>query len=138
MRLIATAVVCVLAAFGAAFLIGRAANHQGSATAATAPARTSSSTTTTATTTSTTHTPDKALAAQFQPGLRGLRRKPTVHHRKHVVAAPATVPTPAAPVTTQSYTAPATTYTAPAYTPAPRTTAKPTHKSGGSGTTTIG
>ena len=90
MRLIATAVACVLAAFGAAFLIGRAANHQGSATAATTAAHTSSSTPTTvaAATTSTPHA-DKALAAQFKPGLRGLRHKPKVHHRKPHVAAPA-------------------------------------------------
>ena len=69
-RVVGTAVVCVLAAFGAAFLIARAAGHQGTATAATstlgrppAPAT------------------DAALAAQFVPGLTALRAPTHVHRR---------------------------------------------------------
>ena len=39
-RLAGTAIICILAAFGAAFLVARAVNHDTSARAATPPAKT--------------------------------------------------------------------------------------------------
>ncbi len=145
MRLIATAVVCVLAAFGAAFLLGRAANdHQGSATAATVT--TVRAATRVSTPVTRTH-PDRALAAQFEPGLRGLRHRRRVRPRRvhprrvHHVAPVAPLPAavvPSAPTTT-SYATPAPTPApAPTPSPAPTHTSPTHHRSGGSGTTTIG
>ena len=140
MRLIATAVACVLATFGAAFLIGRTANdHQGSATAATVT--TARAATRVSTPVAATH-PNRALAAQFEPGLRGLRHRRQIHHRRVHHVAPAAPPpaavVPSAPTTT-SYATPAPTPApAPTPSPAPTHTSPAHHRSGGSGTTTIG
>ncbi len=143
MRLIATAVVCVLAAFGAAFLIGRAANdHQGSATAATVTSLRPA----THVSTPVTHThPDRALAAQFEPGLRALRHRRPVQprhvHPRHVHPVTPAAPLPAAVVpaapSTTSYAIPAPA-PSPSPAPAPAPTSPSHHRSGGSGTTTIG
>lgn len=151
-RLVGTAAVCVLAAFGAAFLLARAIDHQSTARADSSPPRLTATDTTTT---------DTRLADQFAPGLVALKRAPRhhraashPHHPKPAVAHPA-VTSASAPVshpttTTPAYTAP--TYTAPAYSPPPSTSSgsSPTtssggssgggthHKSSGSGTTTIG
>lgn len=149
MRTISAAVACVVLAFGAAFLVTRAVDHGGSASAATRtrlPALPAA------------QVPvgnDPALAAQFTPQRVALRKppaKPKPRPKPHPASsagqaapsAPAPAPTtPAAP----TYTAPA--YTAPAYTAPPVTYSPPaastTHHStghsssgSGSGTTIIG
>jgi uncharacterized membrane protein YgcG len=139
-RVITTGVVCVVAAFGAAFLVGRAINHPGaSASAATTP--------TVALKPATVSRNAKFnanLAPQFTPESIRLRR--IVHHKRKVVhhaapassgsgAGPQATPTPTytAPQTTPTYTAPQT-YTAPTYTPP--AASPPSSGSSGSGSTT--
>jgi DNA polymerase III subunit gamma/tau len=147
--LAATAVVCVVAAFGAAFLLTRAVDHP-----APAHAGTISHQVATPTTPKTKPTPPNAeLRSEFTPVNFTLRRKP--HHRRPKLAPrpsvpqytpPATstqaAPAPApAPSPAPTYTAPA--YTAPQYTPpaSSGSSGGTTHKKSsgsGSGTTTIG
>jgi hypothetical protein len=135
-----TAIICILAAFGAAFLVARAVSHQRPAHAATPPP----SATRVA---DTTHAPPKVnaeLRSQFSP-IKGSPLKPKPKPKpKHKKPKPPVNVTPSAPSTTTPTTPSYTpTYTAPSYTPpAPTHSAPPRHKksggSGGSGTTTIG
>jgi hypothetical protein len=143
MRLVGTALICVLAAFGAAFLVGRALNPQSRAGAAT-----TSSTATVAAVPSAPRAPtvtNAALASQFTPGSSFLRK---VHHRKRVVhrtpaatpavVGPATQTAPVAPVSP----APPVTYAPVTPAPAPASSSSGSSKKkssgGGSGTTIIG
>ncbi len=147
-RLAGTAIICIVAAFGAAFLVARAVDHGTPARAATPPART---TPVAAVTTHPTvaHKVNMELVSQFSPLKASLKPRPKPHrkHRKPTPKAPAATPTQAAPTTTVT---PQPTYTAPVYS-APPPSSAPTqsssgsthHKksggsSGGSGTTTIG
>lgn len=137
----------MLAAFGAAFLVARAVNHETPARAATPLPKTTRAADTTGVT-APKHNVNAELVSQFAP-IAGSKLKPRPKpHRKHKASKPAVSVTPAAsnPVTTtQTYTAPPQTYTSPTptYTP-PAPTHTATHKkksggsSGGSGTTTIG
>ena len=143
-RLAGTAITCILAAFGAAFLVARAVNHQTPARAATAPthvARAAAAVTTNA------PKVNVELVSQFSP-IKGSKLKPRPKPKpKHREAKPKPQVSvaPAAPSTTTTAT-PTPTYTAPVYSPPPPPA--PTHSSsgathhkkssGGSGTTTIG
>jgi hypothetical protein len=143
-RLAGTAIICILAAFGAAFLVARAVDHQTPARAATPPSQT---TRVAATTTDPTpaHKVNVELVSQFTPVKASLKPRPKPH-RKHKKPKPKPTPTvsvtPVAP-STATVPTPAPTYT-PVYTPPASTThsSPPHHKksggSGGSGTTTIG
>jgi hypothetical protein len=140
-RVVGTAAGCVLAAFGAAFLIARATAHQGTATAATSTLSKPPVTTT-----------DAALAAQFVPGLTALRqpaherRHAAIHRvRHHNSSQPATpTVTNSSPSTTTATQAQQTTTTvsSPPASPPPTFTqpASPTSGSSGtgSGTTSVG
>jgi hypothetical protein len=137
-----TAIICILAAFGAAFLVARAVSHETPARAATPPART----TRVAATVTTPPKVNLELQSQFSP-IKGsklkARPKPKPKHKK-AKPKPQVSVAPAATTSTTSV-APTPTYTAPTYTPPPPPTqsAPPHHKktggsSGGSGTTTIG
>ena len=145
-RLAGTAIICILAAFGAAFLVARAVNHQTPARAATPP-------TTTRVADTTTHTTPKVnaeLRSQFsaiKSSKLKPKPKPKPKHHKAKPKPPVNVtPAPSTTSSTPTYTAP--TYTAPSYTPLATPTPTPSssgsthHKksggSGGSGTTTIG
>jgi hypothetical protein len=142
-RLAGTAIICILAAFGAAFLVARAVDHQTPARAATPPGQTTRVAATTANP-SPTHKVNVELVSQFTPVKASLKPRPKPH-RKHKKPKP----TPTASVTpvspsTATVPTPAPTYT-PVYTPptsAPTHSSPPHHKksggSGGSGTTTIG
>jgi hypothetical protein len=146
MRLVGTTVVCVVAAFGAAFVVARAIDHQ-------SPARTGSTTTdrtTGAAVAAVPRTVNRELVAQFTPASATAKPKPKPKpkpRKRHVVHHPALAPSAASTVTT----APAVpTETTPTYTPvqpAPPassgggsgSSSSGHHKSsGGSGTTTIG
>jgi hypothetical protein len=145
-RLAGTAIICVVAAFGAAFLVARAVNHQTPARAATPPATQASVVIPRATGS------NAELRSQFTPMMTGLKPRPrphrhrAVHHSAPAPAAP-TAPTQSTPqTTTQQYTTPQP--TSPQYAPAPVAPTQPStsgsgtthhHQSGGgSGTTTIG
>jgi len=148
-RLAGTAIICILAAFGAAFLVARAVNHEAPARAATPPRTTNVADTTARVAPS--HKVNVELISQFAP-IKGPklkpRPKPKPKHKKHKPKPVVSYSPPASTATTPTYTTPAPTYTAPSYTP-PATSA-PTHtssgtthhkksgSSGGSGTTTIG
>jgi hypothetical protein len=146
-RLAGTAIICILAAFGAAFLVARSVNHQTPARAATAPAKTTRVADTTAAVAGP-HKVNVELVSQFAP-IAGAKLKPRPKpHRKHKKVKPA-VPvapsvsnpvttTPAYTTTTPTYTSPPPTYTAPAPTQTPTHKKKSGGSSGGSGTTTIG
>ena len=143
MRLAGTAIICILAAFGAAFLVARAVDHQTPARAATPPAKTAPVAATTRTP-SPAHKVNVELVSQFTPVKASLKPRPKPH-RKHKKPKP----TPTVSVTpvsssTATVPTPSPTYT-PVYTPptsAPTHSAPSHHKksggSGGSGTTTIG
>jgi hypothetical protein len=134
-------VICVLAAFGAAFLVARAVNHE-------TPARAATTTPVHATPVVAhvgapkTTTTNAELVSEFAPVSAKLKRRPKPH-RHHHKASP-----PPAPVQTTSApsidTTPAPVVTQPTYTPPPAPThsSGSTHKKkpsgGGSGTTTIG
>ena len=148
-RLAGTAIICILAAFGAAFLVARAVNHEAPARAATPPRTTNVADTTARVAPS--HKVNVELISQFAP-IKGPklkpRPKPKPKHKTHKPKPVVSYSPPASTATTPTYTTPAPTYTAPSYTP-PATSA-PTHtssgtthhkksgSSGGSGTTTIG
>ena len=149
-RLAGTAIICILAAFGAAFLVARAVNHDAPARAATPPRTTNVADTTARVAPS--HKVNVELISQFAP-IKGPklkpRPKPKPKHKKHKPKPVVSYSPPASSTaTTPTYTTSAPTYTAPSYTP-PATSA-PTHtssgtthhkksgSSGGSGTTTIG
>jgi hypothetical protein len=148
-RLAGTAIICIVAAFGAAFLVARAVKHPTPARAATTSLKTTRVADAVTTSTTSNHQ-DAELLAQFSPQKAKLkpRPKPKPKH-KAKKASPSTPATPSAPAettptdTTPAYTAP--TYTTPTpVTPAPTHSSGSTHKksgggsSGGSGTTTIG
>ncbi len=140
MRLAGTAIICVLAAFGAAFLVARAVDHQTPAHAATAPAQTTRVATTT-TNPAPPHKVNVELVSQFTPVKASLKPRPKPHRKhKKPKPAPTVSVTPAAP-STATVPTPAPTYT-PVYTPPSTQSSPPHHKksggSGGSGTTTIG
>ena len=138
-RVVGTAVVCVLAAFGAAFLIARAAGHQGTATAATSTLGRPPATAT-----------DAAHAAQFVPGLTAHRQPTHVRHhaavhrvRRHTASQPAILTaTSSSPSTTTATQAEQTTTVSSPPPPPPASTqpASPTSGSSGtgSGTTAVG
>lgn len=142
-RLAGTAIICIVAAFGAAFLVARSVNHQTAARAATPPTKATRVANTTRVTVPK-HRVNVELVSQFAPIAGSKLKARPKPHRKHKKPKPAVSVTPPAsnPVTTTptytnttpTYTRPAPTYTPPA----------PTHKkksggsSGGSGTTTIG
>jgi hypothetical protein len=146
-RLVGTAVVCVLAAFGAAFLVARAVNHQTPAKAAATVRDQPVAAVTTATAT----TPNAELVSEFTPVSASLKHKPRPpkRHPVHHSAPPASSAAgeTSAPTDTQQSTTP---YTPPPTTPSPVTSAPSSgssgssgsshhqHSSGGSGTTTIG
>jgi hypothetical protein len=151
-RLAGTAIICILAAFGAAFLVARAVNRQTPARAAT-PRLTVARAADTTTTKSANHKVNVELVSQFSPVKASLKPKPKPKPRpKKPKPKPAVSITSVTASTTPTYTAPAPTYTAPTYTqPAQSSTPPPSssgsggthHKksggsSGGSGTTTIG
>jgi outer membrane biosynthesis protein TonB len=146
-RVAGTAIICIVAAFGAAFLVGRAVKHPAPAKAAT-PRTTRVADTVT---TPTTHPHASAeLVSQFTSVRASLKRRPKPHHRHKPKPKPKPAPvvTAAAPVvspTTTTSAAPITSApvtSAPVYhAPAPTSSGSTTHKkksSGGSGTTTIG
>lgn len=141
-----TITVCVLAAFGAAFLVVRAFDHQGPARTPKAIAK---ATRVAATSPKTTNV---ALASQFTPGLAALKA-PAKHRRKarHLVhrrvavatsapAAPA--PTPGTPAPARAHASSPSTYVPPRSTYVPPTStplrSAPTGRSGGSGSTSVG
>jgi hypothetical protein len=136
-----TAIICILAAFGAAFLVARAVNHQTPARAATPATHAAGAAA------AVTNAPkvNVELVSQFSP-IKGSKLKPRPKPKpkhKRAKPKPQVSVAPAAPSTTTTVT-PTPTYTAPVYTPPP----PPTHSSsgsthhkkssGGSGTTTIG
>lgn len=141
-RLAGTAIICILAAFGAAFLVARAVNHETPARAATPP----SQATRVADTTPPKPKLNAELRSQFSPIKESKLRPKPKPKPKHKKAKPPVTVTPSASVTptTPTYTTPTPTYTAPTYNPPPATHSVPTHhkksggSSGGSGTTTIG
>ena len=147
MRLAGTAIICIVAAFGAAFLVARSVDHASPARAATPPAKTTRAV-------ATVTTPQKdnlELQSQFSP-IKGSklrpRPKPKPKHRK-AKPKPQAYVAPASSTTSPATPSPTPTYTAPSYTPPPAPTQSSSgsttthHKksggsSGGSGTTTIG
>ncbi len=143
-RVAGTAIICILAAFGAAFLVARAVKHETPARAAATPPRT---TRVAATVTSTAAGRVNAeLVSQFAPVQASLRRRPKPHLRHHPKPSPKLAPvvTTASPApaptvtTTPVYQAPVQSAPPP---PQPSSNGSTTHKkksSGGSGTTTIG
>jgi hypothetical protein len=139
-KLVGTAVVCVLAAFGAAFLVARATEHQ-------SPAPTIPAHSTAAVVVKPTTTTNAELVAQFTPDSTSLKPKPKPKPkpRKRHVAHHAVPQSSPAPTATEPS---APLETTPEYTPAPvaPSPSTPSHSgssthhksSGGSGTTTIG
>jgi len=153
-RVAGTALICILAAFGAAFLVARAVKHETPARAA-APLRTTRVAATVTTKTTATRV-NAELVSQFSPVPgSSLKRRPKPHRRHHpkpsppppapVVTAASTTPAPTvtstpAPTVTSTPVYPAPTQSAPAQSP-PTSSGSSSHKkqsSGGSGTTTIG
>jgi hypothetical protein len=143
MRLAGTAIICILAAFGAAFLVARSVDHGTPARAATPPVKTTRVAAAT-TKPSVAHKVNVELVSQFSPVRASLKAKPKPKPKpkKHKPKPQVSV-AQVGPTTTQ--TAPAPTYTAPVYSAPPSSPApsSPTHHkksggSGGSGTTTIG
>jgi hypothetical protein len=146
-RLAGTAIVCIVAAFGAAFLVARAVKHPTPARAANTPRTTRVAD---AVTTRTDTHATAELVSQFTPVQASLKRRPKPHRRHHkpkpavVVAAVSAAPAPTPATTTPTTVTPTPVYTTPApvqSAPAPTHTSSTAHKkktSGGSGTTTIG
>jgi len=143
--LVGTAAVCVLAAFGAAFLVARAVDPQTPARAAATPVH-STAVIVPATTTTTSRT-NAELAAQFTPERTSLKPRPRPHRRHATHHASSSPPVNPAPLTTSPDTTPQ--YTTPVQpTPPPESSGGGSSgssssgsghkKSGGSGTTTIG
>lgn len=139
MRVVGTALTCIVAAFGAAFLVARAVVHQTPAKAATTQAVTPVA----PRVAPVSRNHNAELVSEFAPMVSSLRHKPKPRPKRRRVthhSAPAVSAAPASPTyTAPTYPPPA--YTAPTYTPP--ATSNPsgttTHKrSGGSGTTTIG
>jgi hypothetical protein len=149
-RVAGTAIICIVAAFGAAFLVARAVKHEAPAHAAT-PLRTTrvAARVTERTTASRVNA---ELVSQFTPVQASLRRRPKPHHRHHrqppanpVPVVTTASPTPAPTVTVTStpvYSAPVQSAPPPPPPSQPATSGSTTHKkkqsTGGSGTTTIG
>jgi hypothetical protein len=146
-RVAGTAIICIVAAFGAAFLVARAVKHETPARAATPPRTTRVAATVTRRTTAS--RVNAELVSQFTPVQASLKRRPKPHHRHHrqppskpVPVVTTASPTPAPTVTVTStpvYSAPVQTAPPPSQ---PATSGSTTHKkkqsTGGSGTTTIG
>jgi outer membrane biosynthesis protein TonB len=153
-RLAGTAIICILAAFGAAFLVARAVNHETPARAATPVVKTTP-VAAVATHKAVVHKVDVELVSQFSPLKASLKPRPKPH-RKHkprpkpavsvappssAVTAAATTPTPVTPAPT--FIEPAPSSSTPAPTHSSSSSSSTHHKksggsSGGSGTTTIG
>ena len=144
-RLAGTAIICIVAAFGAAFLVARAVDHGTPARAATPPKTTRVADTTT--TPAAAHRPNVELVSQFAPLKASLKPKPKPKPKhKKAKPKPAVSVAPVVPSTTQA--TPVPTYTAPVQSapvqssPTPSSGGSTHHKksgsSGGSGTTTIG
>jgi outer membrane biosynthesis protein TonB len=150
-RLVGTAFICIVAAFGAAFLVARAVDHQAPARAATPPVK---PTPVAAVVTHTAaHKVNVELVSQFAPLKASLRPrpKPRPKHKAKppasltsaasVASTPSTQSTPTVPEPTPI--TPAHTESAPSSSSAPTQSSSAHHKksggsSGGSGTTTIG
>lgn len=142
-RVAGTAIICILAAFGAAFLVARAVKHDTPARAATPPRTTRVAATVTSTVAGRVNA---ELVSQFAPVQASLKRRPKPHRRHHRKPSPKLAPV----VTTASPTPASTVTTTPVYStpvqsapppPQPSSSGSTTHKkksSGGSGTTTIG
>jgi outer membrane biosynthesis protein TonB len=144
-RLAGTAIICIVAAFGAAFLVARAVNRETPAGAATPPAQ---ATRVADTTKPAAPKVNAELRSQFSP-IKGSKLKPKPKpkpkHKKAKPRSPVTVtPSPSTTQTTPTYTTPSPTYTPTYNPPSAPTHSAPTHhkksggSSGGSGTTTIG
>lgn len=145
--------ICIVAAFGAAFLVARAVNHDTPARAATPPPKLTP--VAAVTSHSASRKVNAELVSQFAPLKASLRPRPKPHHKHKAKPKPAVSSTPVAPATTPQTEAPTTPVEpTPTYSsPAPSTSSSaPTHSSssgsathhksggssGGSGTTTIG
>jgi outer membrane biosynthesis protein TonB len=150
-RLAGTAIICIVAAFGAAFLVGRALNHETPARAATLPKTTHVAAVATHVTAS--HKVNKELESQFSPLKAALkpRPKPKPKHRAKAKPKPSVsvTPSPSTSVAPTTPAEPAPTFTEPtpaspppSSTPSSSSGSSTHHKksggSGGSGTTTIG
>jgi hypothetical protein len=133
-RLVGTVIACAVLAFGAAFLIGRAVDHQSSSHHAARPARTTAAT-------------NAQLASAFVPQLTSVKLREAVKHVAHhrrakthrgsrssasSAAAAAAAGTAAATTTLSSPPA------APAYTPPAPSTQSHSRAGSGSGTTSVG
>lgn len=146
-RLAGTAIICILAAFGAAFLVARSVHHATPARAATSHGNATRVAATVPARSSTASRANADLVAQFVPQQTALKRKPKPRrpHRKHTAKPVVTSASPVAATTTTTV-APPPTYTHPVYTApvtTPSSSSTTTHhkkqsSSGGSGTTTIG
>jgi hypothetical protein len=146
-RYAGTALLCVVAAFGAAFLIRRAVDHGSPSPRGTVAADTHTASTDPTPATSG-HTEDtvavhhrtRALAAEFAPGLQRItRERPKPRHTKHQTVSRSSAPT-------DSTSTPTYTTSTPTYTPTTTESAPSTGSSGsgsggagsGTGTTSIG
>jgi outer membrane biosynthesis protein TonB len=147
MRLAGTAIICIVAAFGAAFLVARAVNHEAPARAATLAAETTPVAAVT-THASASHKVNKELESQFSPLKAALksRPKPKPKHKAKPKPSVSVAPSPSTSVAPTTPAEPAPTFTepTPTYSPPPSSTPSSSsthHKksggSGGSGTTTI-
>jgi hypothetical protein len=147
-RYAGTALLCVMAAFGAAFLIRRAVDHGAPAPRGTVAADTRTAPVGPAPPTG--HTEDAAthrshpprLTAEFAPGVQRITRerpKPRHRRKRHVASHSSGSSTPTAATSTPTYTTSTPTYT-PTTTESSPTTgssgAGTTHHSSGSGTGT--
>lgn len=151
MRLAGTAIICIVAAFGAAFLVARAVNHETPARAATPLVKTTP-VATVATHTAAVHKINVELVSQFSPLKVSLKPRPKPHRKHKTRPKPAVSAAPPAPVVTPAENTPTPVTPTPTFTepvpssstPAPTHSAPATHhkksggSSGGSGTTTIG
>jgi protein TonB len=148
-RLAGTAIICIVAAFGAAFLVGRALNHETPARAATLPKTTHVAAVATHVTAS--HKVNKELESQFSPLKAALkpRPKPKPKHKAKPKPSVSVTPSPSTSVAPTTPVEPAPTFTEPtpaspppSSTPSSSSGSSTHHKksggSGGSGTTTIG
>jgi outer membrane biosynthesis protein TonB len=148
-RLAGTAIICIVAAFGAAFLVGRALNHETPARAATLPKTTHVAAVATHVTAS--HKVNKELESQFSPLKAALkpRPKPKPKHKAKPKPSVSVTPSPSTSVAPTTPAEPAPTFTEPtpaspppSSTPSSSSGSSTHHKksggSGGSGTTTIG
>jgi hypothetical protein len=148
-RLAGTAFICIVAAFGAAFLVARAVNHETPARAATPAAKVTPVAAVTPRVAP--HKVNKELVSQFAPLKASLRPRPKPRPKAKAKApvsvasvTPATTPqtvtptTPIEPAPVVSQPAPSTSSSAPSSSGPTSHHKKSGGGSGGSGTTTIG